>query len=142
MTCEASGATTSETCQNIMLLDYSIKKCTFSSSNCVTESRTCDDYKVDTLKEYCENILPLNEENKCSYSGGSCSESRIYCSEVAKIYYSKDEFEDEDCGMAAVSDSKNKCVASSDKSICVEKSKSEILNNHFYLFFAILLLWL
>lgn len=142
LTCEASGATTSETCQNIMLLDYTTKKCTFSSSNCVTEPRTCDDYKVDNLKEYCENIFPLNIENKCSYSGGSCSESRIYCSEVVKIYDFVNEFDDEDCGMAAVSDSKNKCVTSSDKSACVEKSKSEILNNHFYIFFAILLLWL
>lgn len=141
-TCEASGARTSETCQNIMLVNYATKKCNFSGSNCVTESRTCDDYKVDNLKESCENILPLNEENKCSYSGGSCSESRIYCSEVAKIYDIISEFNDEICGRAAVSDSKNKCVASSDKSACVEKSKSEILNNHFYLFFAILLLWL
>ena len=141
--CEQSAANSEETCKAIMTVNYFLEKCVFENNNCVTKSRTCDDYNVDNLKDYCENIFPFNEVNKCSYSQGSCSESPITCSEIEKISDGEVDFNDELCGLYSVSNSKNKCVATEDKSSCVEKENiSKVLNNHFSLFFIIAFLLL
>lgn len=126
--CDYDENVEKDICESIILSD-SNSKCVFKEgeteedpNTCTKEAKTCEDFKIESLKNTCQNISPTNIRKKCIFSNNSCVESTKTCLELSN----NPNVNENICKSSTTSDPSNKiCSLKANKSGCEEVNKPE-----------------
>ena len=125
--CDYGENVEKDICESIILRD-SNSKCVFEEGEteedpdtCTQKAKTCEDFKIESLKNTCQNISPTNIRQKCIFSNKSCVESTKTCLDLSN----NPNVNENICKSITTSDPSNKvCSLKANKSGCEEVNKS------------------